>query len=69
MTSWISHEVTAKLIGSPRTRNGLTIQSELDTTPYPIGIKVSDEEPSKVNLTRASFHGEWNYAIAPCCSG
>ena len=56
------------LIGSTRTEKGLTIQAELDTASYPKGIKVSDEELRKVNLTRDDFHGEWNYSIAPNCS-
>lgn len=61
----ISHEVIVNLIGSTRTEAGLTIKAELDTSVYPKGIKVSDEEISKINLTRANFHGEWNYSIAP----
>jgi hypothetical protein len=64
----ISHEVVVNLIGSTRTSTGLTIQAELDTARYPKGVKVSDEELSKLNLTRDEFHGEWNYSIAPNCS-
>jgi hypothetical protein len=64
----VSHEVIVNLIGSTRTRTGLTIRAALDTGTYPTGVKVSNEEMSKVNLTRASFHGEWNYSIAPNCS-
>jgi len=64
----ISHEVVVNLIGSTRTSTGLTIQAELDTASYPKGVKVSDEELSKLNLTRDEFHGEWNYSIAPNCS-
>lgn len=64
----VSHEVIVNLIGSTRTRAGLTIRAALDTGTYPTGVKVSDEDLSKVNLTRASFHGEWNYSIAPNCS-
>ena len=63
----VSHEVIVNLIGGTRTRGGLTIQAQLDTTRYPTGVKVSDEALSKVNLTRAAFHGEWNYSIAPNC--
>ncbi|MBV8314805.1 MAG: hypothetical protein JOZ53_07700, partial [Planctomycetaceae bacterium] len=29
------------------------------------GIKVSAEELAAVRLEKASFHGEWNYTIAP----
>jgi hypothetical protein len=65
----ISHEVIVNLIGSTTTRQGLRIRAELDTTSYPTGVKVTDEDLSKVNLTPATFHGEWNYTIAPNCSG
>jgi len=64
----ISHEVVVNLIGNTRTAAGLSIQAELDTTQYPKGVKVSDEDLSKLNLTREAFHGEWNYSIAPNCS-
>ena len=64
----ISHEVVVNLIGNTRTTAGLSIQAELDTTKYPKGVKVSDEDLLKLNLTRDDFHGEWNYSIAPNCS-
>jgi len=64
----ISHEVIVNLIGNTRTNEGLMIKAELDTESYPKGVKVSDEELSKLNLTKADFHGEWNYSIAPNCS-
>lgn len=65
----VSHEVVVNLIGNTRTATGLSIQAELDTAQYPTGVKVSDEELRKLNLTRDTFHGEWNYLIAPNCSG
>jgi hypothetical protein len=65
----ISHEVIVNLIGSTTTQSGLTINAELDTNLYPKGIRISDEELETVNLTKASFHGEWNYAIGIKCSG
>lgn len=61
----ISHEVIVNLISNTTTKEGLEIQAELDTGTYPKGIKVTDEELDKVNLTRADFHGEWNYSIKP----
>jgi transposase len=64
----VSHEVVVNLIGNTRTATGLSIQAELDTAQYPKGVKVSDEELRKLNLTRDAFHGEWNYSIAPNCS-
>ena len=65
----ISHEVIVNLIGNTTTQTGLTIRAELDTNIYPKGIRVSDEELETVNLIKAQFHGEWNYAIAENCSG
>ncbi len=44
------------------------IQAELDTSKYPKGVKVTDEDLRNINLTRDAFHGEWNYSIAPNCS-
>lgn len=65
----ISHEVIVNLIGSTTTQSGLTISAELDTNIYPKGIRVSDDELEMVNLTKAAFHGEWNYTIDKNCSG
>ncbi|MBF0516914.1 MAG: ISAzo13 family transposase [Nitrospirae bacterium] len=65
-----SHEVIVNLVGSTTTTTtGLTIKAELDTGAYSKGIKISDEELDNINLTKAAFHGEWNYIIAPNCSG
>ncbi len=64
----ISHETIVNLIGSTTTRTGLTINAELDVNPYEKGIRVSDEELEMVNLTKAKFHGEWNYSIDVNCS-
>ncbi len=61
----VSHEVIINLIASTTTRTGLKIRAELDRGHYPTGITVSDEDLAAVNLKRASFHGEWNYAILP----
>jgi transposase len=61
----ISHEVIVKLIASTTTARGLKVRAELDTASYPAGRKVSDHEMAEIDLHRASFHGEWNYAIFP----
>ena len=60
-----SHEVIVNLIGNTKTKTGLTIQAELDTGKYPIGIQVSDEDLAQVRMEKAEFHGEWNYCISP----
>jgi hypothetical protein len=60
-----SYEVIVNLISNTTTEKGLIVKAALDETVYETGIKVSDEELAKVLLTRASFHGEWNYTIRP----
>ena len=59
----VSYRVIVELIGATTTENGLTVRCELDDKTYPKGILVSDEEMQSLNIQRADFHGEWNYAI------
>jgi transposase len=66
-TPLISHEVIVNLIGGTTNRNGLRIRAELDTTTYPTGVKITDDDLGRVNLIPDPFHGEWNYSIAPIC--
>ena len=61
-----SRAIVVNLIGHTTTRAGLRIQAELDAGDYRRGIKVSDEELAAINLEKDTFHGEWNYTIAPC---
>jgi hypothetical protein len=61
----VSHEVVVNLIGSTRTRTGLRIQAELDTTSYETGVKVTNKQLEAVCLKKDKFHGEWNYTILP----
>ena len=61
----VSYQTIVQLIAATTTDAGLTVRCELDTASYPSGIIVSDAEMGQINLTRADFHGEWNYTIAP----
>lgn len=61
----IDHETVVQLIGSVRTKNGLTVRAKLDPRQYPTGIKVSDADMDALLITREQFHGEWNYTIHP----
>jgi Rhodopirellula transposase DDE domain len=61
----VSHEVIVQLIGHTSTRTGLSIRAEIDSRPYPTGVKVTDAELAAVQLEPAEFHGEWNYRISP----
>ncbi len=61
----VSHQAIVNLIASTTTKAGLTVRAALDTGIYEKGIKVSDEQMAKLNIKPATFHGEWNYSIAP----
>src|SRR5271165_5023201 len=60
-----SYEVIVNLIASTTTKTGLIVRAALDPREYETGITVSDEELERLRLTRAKFHGEWNYTIKP----
>jgi transposase len=61
----ISHEVIVNLIASTTTQKGLLVRAQLDTTEYPAGRKVSEQEIAELDLRRDNFHGEWNYTLFP----
>jgi hypothetical protein len=61
----LSRQTIVELIASTTTTTGLIVRAALDTSQYATGIKVSDEELAKLRITRAEFHGEWNYSITP----
>ena len=60
-----SFKVIVSLIAATTTRKGLKVRAEIDRGAYPSGIKVADDEMSKINLHRAEFHGDWNYEVHP----
>jgi hypothetical protein len=61
----ISVETVINLISNTTTSKGLKIVCIKDDSYYELGIKVSDEEIAKLNITRYKFHGDWNYKISP----
>lgn len=60
-----SLETIIELLSSTTTEQGLSVTAVIDKNIYPVGVKVSDEEMNKLNITRDTFHGEWNYMITP----
>ena len=60
-----SLEVILELISHTTTKEGLAVTAVKDSNTYPTGIKISDDELAALNLSSASFHGEWNYTIQP----
>ena len=61
----VSIETIVNLIGATKTKNGLMIQTAVDTNQYAKGIKIKDKEIEALNLEREAFHGEWNYILRP----
>ena len=60
-----TYEVIVNLIASTTTKTGLIVRAALDPRQYETEISVSDAELEHLRLTRAKFHGEWNYSIKP----
>ena len=60
-----SHEVIINLIAATTTTTGLKVYAQLDKRQYPTKLEVTDAQLAAVNITRHSFHGDWNYTINP----
>jgi len=61
----ISLEVIVNLIANTTTESGLKIRAEKDENTYLKGIKISNEEMTKLNWQKKDFRGDWNYIISP----
>jgi hypothetical protein len=61
----LTHAAIVKLIANTRTSTGLKVRCVLDTKAYPPKIVITDEQMEQINISRADFHGEWNYTIHP----
>ena len=61
----VSYETVVNLIGSTRTRRGLTVKALLDTRTYETGRHVSPKEMKALRLQGHSFHPDWNYSLLP----
>lgn len=61
----VSLETIIELISHTTTKAGLTVTAMADINTYKTGIKVTEGEFKKLNLTPDSFHGDWNYIIKP----
>ena len=60
-----SYQTIVSLIASTTTKTGLMVRAALDSHQYETGIAVSDDELQHLRLTRAKFHGDWNYSVSP----
>jgi hypothetical protein len=61
----ISLGVMVNLIANTTTKAGLKVRAILDNGNYDIGVRVTKERYDSINITRASFRGDWNYMISP----
>lgn len=61
----ISLETVVNLIGSTKTETGLKVKCDIDTSLYPIGLKITNEQMEQLRIHPNDFHGEWNYTITP----
>ena len=65
----ISHEVIVNTIGATTTASGAPVSAVLDTSEYPAGIKIPDNQMRRLDtagiLHRHDWHGEWNYTLNP----
>ena len=58
-----NYETVIQFISHTTTETGLRVKAELDQRQFQEGIKVSDEELSRVNLEPHPFLPDWNYTI------
>ena len=64
-TPLTSVELIVKLIAGTTNRKGLKIASELSSSNYETGVKISNEEMKLLKPAGNAFHPEWNYTISP----
>jgi hypothetical protein len=61
----VSHQVIVNLIAATTTRTGLRVKAALDTRRYETARQVPDDVFARLRITPHTFHGDWNYTIAP----
>jgi hypothetical protein len=61
----LTHAAIVSLISNTRTASGLKVRCVLDTNTYPAKIVVTDKQMAQLQITRADFHGDWNYTFHP----
>jgi hypothetical protein len=60
-----TYRTVVELIAATTTKTGLRVEADVDTRPYPIGVKISDKELAEVPLQPHDWHPNWNYSILP----
>jgi Rhodopirellula transposase DDE domain len=60
-----SRMAVVELIGSTKTKGGLTVECALDQRTYEKGIRIKKSEMRCLDIEGDAFHPEWNYTIKP----
>jgi len=68
--NWAGHplesfETLLSFVRDTKTETGLRIEAYFDESEYEKGIKVSDKEFKKLNITKNNELSNWNYTIMP----
>ena len=58
-TALTSHDVIVQSIAATTTRTGLSVHTELDTTAYPTGVKISDAQMNALRDTGTLHRHDW----------
>ena len=61
----VDRAAVVELIAATTTKAGLKVESALDPRTYEKGIRVSDPQMKRLDITGDAFHPEWNYTIRP----
>jgi hypothetical protein len=59
------YQTVVDLIRNTKTRTGLSVQCQLDTNKYDLGVHITDEQMSEIKLRGFKFHKDWNYTLHP----
>jgi hypothetical protein len=59
------YQTMVDLIKNTRTRTGLSVQCQLDTNKYELGVRITDEQMLEIKLRGDKFHKDWNYTLHP----
>ena len=60
-----NYQAVLNLIGSTRTKTGLTVKALLDPKDYETGVKIPDKEMKRLNIRYHRINPRWNYTISP----
>ena len=58
-----TYEIILNLIEGTKTKTGLRIAAKIDKSEYKTGIKIADEEFSKVKINLHNTNPQWNYTL------